>query len=83
MNIPSFTAEASLFNSVKGYPVLNQSSASGDASEVVPCTDWNACLHSCQNSWNNCIQSCSWWEWAIGYCVPKCRFGWVTCLANC
>jgi hypothetical protein len=83
MNIPRFTAEASLFSSVKGYPILGMPSISGGASEVVPCLDWGTCLRSCQNSWYDCIRGCQWWEWMIGSCVPKCRAGWVTCLANC
>lgn len=81
MALPGFTADFSLPASVSAHRTAGVSPALDHAGKVVP-QQLPPCLQSCQQSWSNCIGRCSWWEWAIGSCIPKCRAEWVVCLGQ-
>jgi hypothetical protein len=83
MNIPGFSAEASLTNVVRDYSKVGVPAGLGHAGKVVPQQTFWPCVDGCQNAWSACISGCQWWEWAIGSCVPKCRVLWLDCVGRC
>lgn len=81
MNMPAFTANASLYDRQKPYFVNGNTYAIVGNEQILP--QQLECFNNCHAIWLDCINTCSWWEWLTGYCPPKCRYIQGVCLANC